>query len=297
MKIVLTGASGMIGRPLVEKLMAQRHDLVVLGRSQPKSDPVRFYRWDSEKDPVPVEAIEGAGAVIHLAGEPVSQRWNDEVKRRIRDSRVHGTRAIVEAIAKAAHKPSVLVSGSAVGYYGDRANETLDEHSAPGQGFIPQVSIDWEREALEAERYGVRTCLLRTGIVLHHSGGALQSMIPPFKMFVGGPIGDGKQWMSWIHRDDLVDMILWAMHTDSVQGPINGVAPEPCTGKEFAKCLGEALSRPAIFPVPAFVIRLLFGEMSQIMLSSQKILPRVPQDQGFEFRYPKLSGAMRAAVV
>lgn len=297
MKIVLTGASGMIGRPLVEKLMAQRHDLVVLGRNQPKSNPVRFYRWDSEKDAVPLEAVEGAGAIIHLAGEPVSQRWNDEVKRKIRDSRVNGTRAIVEAIAKATHKPSVLISGSAIGYYGDRGGETLDEHSAPGTGLIPQVTVDWEREALEAERYGVRTCLLRTGIVLHHSGGALKSMIPPFKMFVGGPIGDGKQWMSWIHRDDLIEMILWAMHNDSVHGAINGVAPQPCTGKEFASALGEALSRPAIFPVPAFVIRLLFGEMSQIMLSSQKILPRVPQEQGFHFRYPDLSGAMCAAAV
>lgn len=297
MKIVLTGASGMIGRPLVESLMAQRHELVVLGRNKPPIDVDRFYRWDSEKDTAPVEAVEGSGAVIHLAGEPVSQRWNDDVKRKIRDSRVNGTRAIVRAIAQAVQKPAVLVSGSAIGYYGDRGNETLDEESGPGSGFLPSVTVEWEREALEAERHGVRTCLLRTGIVLHHSGGALKSMIPPFRMFVGGPIGDGKQWMSWIHRDDLVAMILWAMHNADVRGPVNGVAPEPCTGKVFAKALGEALSRPSALPVPEFALRLLFGEMSQIMLASQRILPKVPLEHGFAFRYPEVTGAMRAAAV
>ncbi|BDC48520.1 NAD-dependent nucleoside-diphosphate sugar epimerase [Bryobacterales bacterium F-183] len=297
MKIVLTGASGFIGVPLVEKLLAARHDLVILGRRQPKTGaPGKFYRWDSEKDPVPVEAVDGAGAIIHMAGEPVSQRWNDEVKRKIRDSRVIGTRSLVQAIAQAQNKPRVLVSGSAIGYYGNRGNEELDEASKPGSGFLPQVTIDWEHEARQAERLGVRTCLLRTGIVLHHSGGALKSMIPPFKMCVGGPLGDGSQWMSWIHRDDLVDMTIWAMQTEAASGPVNGVAPEPCTGKEFATALGAALSRPAILPTPTFAIRLLFGEMSQIVLASQKVLPRVPMAEGFSFRYPKLTPAMRAAV-
>lgn len=294
MRITLTGASGFIGGPLVERLRREGHELTVLGRRDPKIG--RFFRWDSIADAVPVEAVDGAGAIIHMAGEPVAQRWNAAVKQRIRDSRVKGTDALVRAIEAAKDRPRVVVAASAIGFYGDRGEEPLNEDSAAGSGFLPDVCAEWEASALKAERLGLRVAMPRIGIVLHHSGGALQTMLPPFKMGVGGPVGNGRQWMSWIHRDDMVEMLIWCLVNDQVSGPVNAVAPEPCRNADFSRTFGKILSRPAFFPVPALALKLLYGEMAGVVLSSQRVLPAVASGKGFPFRYPDLTGALRAAV-
>ncbi len=295
MKITLTGASGFIGGALVARLKAKDQELTILGRRDPDLG-ARYFLWDSIGSKFPMEAVEGSDAIIHLAGEPVARRWNDDVKRRIRESRVHGTNAVVEAIAKAVAKPKVLIAASAIGFYGERGEEILTEQSKPGRGFLPEVCVDWEDGAMAAEKLGVRVVLPRIGVALHHSGGALAQMLPPFKMGVGGPVGGGEQWMSWIHRDDLVSMILWCLHDESVMGPVNGVSPNPCRNREFSKKLGSVLSRPAMMPVPAFALKVMYGEMASVILSSQRVLPGVPGSKGFQFQYPDLELALRAAV-
>jgi uncharacterized protein (TIGR01777 family) len=294
MKITLTGASGFIGGPLVDLLRREGHELTVLGRRDPRIG--RFFRWDSIADAVPVEAVDGAGAVIHMAGEPVAQRWNTEVKQRIRDSRVKGTDALVRAIEGSKVRPRVLVAASAIGFYGDRGEEPVNEDSRAGSGFLPDVCAEWESSAMKAEKLGVRVAMPRIGIVLHHSGGALQTMLPPFRMGVGGPIGSGQQWMSWIHRDDLVDMIHWCLMDDSISGPVNAVSPTPCRNVDFSKALGRVLSRPAFFPVPGLALKILYGEMASVVLSSQRVLPAVACGKGFQFQYPELDLALRAAI-
>jgi uncharacterized protein (TIGR01777 family) len=295
MNISLTGASGFIGATVVRRLQGMGHNLTVLGRRDPGGG-LRFAKWDSVDGNFPENAIAGADAIIHLAGEPVAQRWSKEVKQRIRDSRVYGTNCLVQALARTKNKPKVLISASAIGYYGDRADEALNEHSKAGGGFLPEICQDWELAARSAESLGIRVVLLRIGIVLHHSGGALRTMLTPFKLGVGGPIGSGNQWMSWIHRDDLVAMILWALENPNVSGPINGVGPSPCRNAEFVKALGHAISRPALLPVPGFALRVLYGEMADVILSSQRVLPDVPASLGFQFQYPELPEALRAAV-
>ncbi len=294
MNITLTGASGFIGGPLIEKLKAKGHNLRMLGRRD--SGAENFLKWDSISDPFPAAAVEGTDAIIHLAGEPVAQRWNADVKKRIRDSRVNGTRALVAAIGKATVRPKMLIAASAIGFYGDRGVDQLDEMSKPGTGFLPEVCVEWEQAAMEARKLGMRVVLLRIGIVLHESGGALKTMLPFFRMGLGGPVGNGCQWMSWIYRDDLVAMLLWALENDSVSGAINGVAPEPVRNVDFGHALGEVLNRPAVLPAPEFALRLLYGEMASVVLASQKVYPRVPIAKGFVFQYPELKGALRASV-
>lgn len=294
MKISLTGASGFIGGPLLSRLREKQHQLLVLGRSA--SGAENFLKWDSISDPFPAAAVEGAGAIIHMAGEPVAQRWTPDVKRRIRESRVNGTRALVAAIEKSAVRPKTLIAASAIGYYGDRDVEELDETSKPGTGFLPEVCVEWENAALAARKLGVRVVLLRIGIVLHESGGALKTMLPFFRLGFGGPVGSGCQWMSWIHRDDLVSMILWALENESISGPINGVAPHPARNADFGTALGSVLSRPAVVPAPEFALRLLYGEMASVVLASQKVMPRVPLARGFAFRYPDLKAALQASI-
>jgi uncharacterized protein len=298
MKISLTGASGFIGGVLVDQLRSANHELLLLGRRRPQSgrDAENFLRWDSITDPFPSAAVDGADAIIHMAGEPVAQRWNSDVKRRIRDSRINGTTALVKALENSSARPKILIAASAIGFYGDRGNEELDEQSKPGTGYLPEVCVAWENAALQARKLGVRVVLLRIGIVLHHSGGALQTMLPFFKMGAGGPIGGGRQWMSWIHRDDLVKMILWSLETKQVSGAINGVAPEPARNGDFSTALGEAVLRPAVVPTPAFALKLLYGEMASVVLGSQKVLPKVPLSLGFRFQYPELMPALKAAV-
>jgi hypothetical protein len=242
--------------------------------------------------PPPEESLAGADAVVHLAGEPVAQRWTDSVKRGIRESRVTGTRNLVARLATLRSKPKVLVCASAIGYYGSRGDEVLKESSPAGTGFLAETCTAWEQEAVAAESLGVRVVRVRIGIVLDGRGGALQKMLPPFRMGVGGKLGDGKQWMSWIHVADLAAMFQMAVE-GPVTGVLNGVAPNPVVNAEFTRELAKAVHRPAIFPVPAVAIKLLFGEMAEVLLASQRVVPEAAQRAGFAFRFPELGAALR----
>jgi uncharacterized protein (TIGR01777 family) len=298
MNITITGASGMIGRRLLKHLMNAGHTMTVLSRHAGTNMPagVKVQAWDAAKSAAPEESLRDADAVIHLAGEPVAQRWSEDAKRRIRESRVTGTRNLVAAMAKLAKKPAALVSSSAIGYYGSRGDQVLDEGAAPAQGFLADLCVEWEKEAKAAEALGVRVVCVRTGVVLDARGGALKKMLPPFKMGVGGKLGDGQHWMSWIHVEDLVSMFRFAMETATVGGPINGVSPNPVRNTDFTRQLAAAAHRPAIFPVPAFALRLLFGDMSTMLLDSQRVVPKAAESAGFRFRFPELAGALADAL-
>jgi uncharacterized protein (TIGR01777 family) len=282
MNIAITGASGFIGRNLSAKLTAQGHST----------------RAISLRSKIPHGALAGCDAVVNLAGEPVAQRWTAPVKQRIRDSRVEGTRAVVAAIAALDRKPSVLVSASAIGYYGERGDEILTEDSPPSKDFLGGLSVAWEREAREAEKLGVRVVCPRIGVVLGRAGGAVQKMLPAFRLGAGGRIGSGKQWMSWIHIDDLVNLIVFALSGSSsnpaLEGPVNAVAPNPVTNADFTRELAKTLHRPAIFPVPGFALKLLFGEMSSMLLGGQRAIPQAALAAGFRFRYSELGSALAA---
>lgn len=294
MNITITGASGLIGRRLMKNLGAAGHTLTVLSRHAGTNVPpgVAVVAWDPTKGPAPEDGVRNAGAVIHLAGEPVAQRWNAEVKRRIRDSRVVGTRNLVQALSKLRNTPQILVCASAVGYYGSRGDEVLREDSAPDHSYLAEVCTAWEQEAVAAEAFGMRVVRVRTGVVLDPRGGALQRMLPPFRMGVGGKLGDGRQWMSWIHLADLAAMFQFAVERD-VRGALNGVAPIPVTNADFTLALAEALHRPAVFPMPVFGMKLMFGEMSDILLASQRVLPAAPEAAGFKWSFPELGGALK----
>ena len=239
----------------------------------------------------PAESLREADAVIHLAGEPLAQRWTAEAKRRIRESRVAGTRNLVEALAALPRRPEALICASAIGYYGSRGDEVLTESSAPGSGFLPEVCVAWEREAQAAEAFGMRVVRVRTGLVLDAGGGALVRMLPPFRMGVGGRLGSGRQWMSWIHLEDLAALFQFAVESQ-VRGPLNAVAPNPVTNSDFTRELARALRRPAVFPVPGFALRLLFGEMADVLLASQRVAPGAAEAAGFRFRFPQLAPAL-----
>jgi uncharacterized protein (TIGR01777 family) len=291
--ITLTGASGLIGRRLLKNLGAAGHGLRVLSRHAGTNLPpgVGISAWDPMSGPPPAEALSNADVVIHLAGEPVAQRWTDAVKGRIRESRVTGTRNLVQGLAALRVKPKALICSSATGYYGGRGDELLREPSTPGAGFLPEVCVAWEREAQAAEALGMRVVRVRTGIVLDPRGGALRQMLPPFRMGAGGRLGDGKQWMSWIHLADLAALFQFAVE-NPVNGVLNGVAPNPVSNATFTRELANALHRPAIFPVPAFALKLLFGEMSDILLASQRVIPAAAVGLAFQFRFPDLPGAL-----
>jgi uncharacterized protein len=293
MTIAITGASGFIGRRLMKALTSGNHTVRVLSRHAGTNLPpgVQLYVWDALKGQPPEESLEGADAVVHLAGEPIAQRWNDEVKQKIRESRATGTRNLVQALSTLRQRPAVLVCGSAIGYYGSRGEEVLTESSAPGSGFMAEVCVAWEKEADLAESLGIRVVKVRTGVVLGANGGALAKMLPPFKAGIGGKMGHGDQWMSWIHLDDLVGLIQHAI-SGPVRGPVNGTAPNPVTNADFTKALGHGLGRPAIVPMPAFTLKLLFGEMSEVMLASQRVLPKAAEAASYTFRYPTLEPAL-----
>ncbi|MFN7923499.1 MAG: TIGR01777 family oxidoreductase [Bryobacteraceae bacterium] len=295
MNVTVSGASGFIGRKLLPLLEARGHAVHILGRKPKAGLPasVRFSLWEPDQGQPPVESLASADAVIHLAGEPVAQRWSPEVKRRIRASRSVGTRNLVNAIGALQQKPSILISASAVGYYGDRADETLTEKSKPGTGFLPEVCVEWETEARAAERLGLRVAMPRIGIVLGRDGGALDKMLPPFQWGVGGRLGSGKQWMPWIHLDDLCDLFVWLLENDRARGPFNASAPNPVTNADFTRELGRALRRPAIFPVPRAAIRALYGEMADILFYSQRAVPAAAQALGFEFRHPEIFASLK----
>ncbi len=293
-RIAVTGATGMIGGALVSRLRHDGHLVSRLVRSSRPAEPGDI-RWDPAEGILDPAALEGIDAVVHLAGEPIATTWSDSRKRAIRQSRVDGTTLIARSIGALSRRPRVLVSGSAIGYYGDRGNESLDEHAARGSGFLSDVVADWELAAAPAADAGVRVVLVRTGIVLSTDGGALARLLPPFRMGVGGRIGSGTQWMSWIALEDQLRAIQFALATDSLNGPVNLTAPNPVTNAEFAAVLGRVLERPAIVPAPAFVLELLFGEMARAtILAGQRVLPAALLAAGFEFRHPTLEEALRA---
>jgi uncharacterized protein (TIGR01777 family) len=292
-KIAITGASGLIGRRLLKILAREGHTLHALSRHAGANLPpgVRLSVWDPRKEEPPEEALREADAVVHLAGENVAQRWTADARRRILESREASTRSLVRALAKLPRRPSVLVCASAVGYYGSRGDETLTEASAPGTGFLTDVCVAWEREAQAAEALGMRVARMRTGVALDPRGGALKKMLPPFRMGAGGKLGGGRQWMSWIHLDDLAALYRFALE-NPIAGPVNAVAPQPVANADFTRELARALHRPALFPVPKLALRLLFGEMSEMLLASQRAVPQAAEAAGFRFRFPELRPAL-----
>ena len=296
MKVLITGATGVIGGAICGRLVEAGHEVVTLSRQARPATPsgIRSFRWNPEQELPPAEALDGVDAVIHLAGEPVAGgRWTPELKRRIRDSRVLGTRNLVEGMRRQSTPPRVLIGASAVGYYGDRGEEQLDETSAPGRGFLSEVCQDWEHEYRKAADAGIRVAMVRIGVVLSPTGGALEKMLPPFRLGLGGRLGSGRQWFPWIHLDDIVGLFEFALLNESVHGPLNGVAPEVLTNDQFTHRLARALHRPVFLPVPEFVLRLLTGEMAAVVLASQRVSPRVPIDAGYLFRFPSVENALR----
>lgn len=290
MKITLTGATGFLGSALTAQLRADGHELRILSRNP--GGRAGYFAWDPLAGQPPEASLAGADAVIHLAGEPVGQRWSPAVKEAIRRSRVEGTRHLVEALTTLSPRPQVLVCASATGYYGDRGTEVLTEQSKPGRGFLPDTCKEWESTADLARALGLRVVKLRTGVVLGKGGGALAKMLPPFRMGIGGPLAGGKQWMSWIHLQDMVRLVSWAVASPQVQGPINCVAPNPVTNKDFTRILAAALHRPAFLPVPEFALKLLYGEMASVLIESQRVMPKAALDLGFQFQRPELGEAL-----
>jgi len=296
MKALVTGGTGFVGPRLLRLLDRP----VVVSRNPDRARQSighlvgRIVRWDPLEGPPPPEAFDGIDAVFHLAGESVAEgRWTAAQKARIRDSRVVGTRHLVQGIAQASHKPGVFVSASAVGFYGDRGDEELTESAAPAHDFLADVCVAWEKEALAAEQSGVRVVTARTGIVLGSGGGALGKMLTPFKLGAGGPLGNGRQWMPWVHVTDLARLYVHAAEHDSIRGPMNAVAPNPVRNSEFTKALGRQLHRPAFMPAPYIGLRILFGEFAQVLFASQRVIPRVALDSGFVFQYPDIAAALR----
>jgi uncharacterized protein len=299
MRVTLTGASGLIGTRLVRALSARGDDVTVLSRNPAKTASalgVTAEEWDPNAVPAPAGALAGRDTVVHLAGERVDQRWTDDARRAIAQSRETGTRNLVEGLRAADPRPGALVSASAVGYYGPRGDEVVDESAAPGRDFLASVCVAWEREAERAEELGMRVVRVRTGVVLDAGGGALARMLTPFKLGAGGPVAGGDQYMPWVHADDLVGIYLAAIDGADWSGPVNASAPEPVTNKDFSKALGRALRRPAIAPIPAFALRLLYGDMAEIVTEGQRAVPRRAIDLGYAFGHADLDEALRDAV-
>lgn len=298
MKIVISGGTGFLGTALCQTLAASGHEIVVLTRGAPATDPRRRIirvRWDPDDEATDwIPALADAGAIVNLAGESIAgRRWTAAHKARILNSRIRATRRLVDAIKTMPAPPSVFVSGSAIGYYGSRGDETLTEDSAAGDDFLARVCIDWEREASAASSV-TRVTLVRTGLVLDSKGGALPRMLPPFRAFAGGPLGSGRQYMSWIHRADWVRLVDWAIATPAAAGPFNATTPNPMRNREFSAALARALRRPSWLPAPAFALRLALGEMADaLLLSSQKVLPARATELRFRFQYPDLDQALR----
>ncbi len=295
MRIAVTGASGLIGSALVERLRAEGHTVARLVRD-PSKAAAGDVVWDPEAGTIDKAALEGIGAAVHLAGENVGVRWTDEVKRRIMDSRIKGTRLLAQTLAHLAHPPRTLVQASAVGIYGDRGDETITEDSASGTGFLADVGRAWEGASSLAEEVGIRVVKLRLGIVLSGKGGALDKLLLPFKMGVGGKIGTGRQWMPWITLEDTVEVILRALRDERLRGPVNAVAGS-VRNSEFTDALGRALHRPTLIPVPGFGLRALFGEMAdEALLAGQRVDPARLRAIGHQFHHPTLDVALAAAL-
>lgn len=294
MKILVSGSHGLVGKALLRSLTDDGHEVIKLVRGE-RAVGSPEVEWQPDQGRIDVEHLEGIHAVVHLAGESIaSGRWTAEKKRTIRESRTNGTALLSNALAQLSQPPSVLLSASAIGYYGDRDDELLNEKSAPGKDFLSSVCVEWEAATRSAVEKEIRTVCARFGVILDANDGALAKMLPPFRMGVGGRVGDGKQWMSWIALDDVINGLKFLIEDASVQGPVNFVAPNPVTNAEFTKTLGRVLSRPTIFPVPAFGVRLAFGEMADaLLLSSQRVDPSVLEDKGFLYSWPTLEPALR----
>lgn len=293
--VLVSGASGFLGSAVSAALRAEGHRVVPLTRRAATADAVH---WQPEAGTIDRDALARVApdVVINFAGEPIAQRWTDERKQKIRESRVRGTAGIAKALAAMERKPAVCISGSAIGYYGaQRGDDVLEESSSGGDDYLAQTARDWEGAAAAASAAGIRVVLVRTGLVLGKEGGVLQKMLLPFQMGVGGQLGDGKQWMSWISLSDYLRAVQFAIATASVSGPVNFVAPEPVRNSEFTRVLGHVLNRPALLPVPAFAIEVFFGVMAEnTILASQRVLPKKLAGAGFEFRHPRLEDALRA---
>jgi len=293
MNILVSGASGLVGSALIPTLESAGHTVARLVRLRPDAGSPDVY-WDPTGQFDPVGGIEGFDAVVHLAGESVAARWTRDRKARILNSRKQGTMTVASAVARSKRPPKVLVSASAVGYYGNRGDEVLTEESASGSDFLADVARQWEAALAPATQAGIRTVMLRIGFILSPRGGGLARMLPPFRMGLGGRLGSGRQWMSWISIHDVVGAIQHALGAESLGGPVNAVAPHPVTNAEFTRTLGRVVGRPTIFPMPAFAARLAFGEMADaLLLSSQRVQPVKLQSSGFQFRHPELEGALR----
>ncbi len=299
MNVTITGASGLIGTRLIAALRERGDAITVLSRDPARAGTalgVPAVGWDPLAGPAPADALAGRDGIVHLAGEPVAQRWSAASKEAIRVSRELGTRNLVAGLAAADPRPGVLVSASAVGFYGKHGDERVDEDAPAGGDFLAGVCVAWEREARAASDLGMRVVLMRTGVVLDPTGGALKTMLPPFRAGVGGPVAGGAQYMPWIHVDDVVGMYLAALDDPSWSGPVNVTAPEPATNRDFSKALGRALHRPAVAPVPAFALRVLYGDMAEIVTEGQRAVPARAQALGYEFRQPELDDALAAAL-
>jgi uncharacterized protein len=332
MRVTLTGATGLIGTTLVAQLVGDGAEVTVLSRDPERAAAllgVPAVGWDPLSGPAPKQALAGRDAVVHLAGENVAQRWSASAQRAIRESRTIGTRHLVEGLSACTTsaggagggssrgerpveggsgrrgqpgsegdggRPAVLVSASAIGYYGPHGEEPLDEEAPPGGDFLAQVCVAWETHARAAQQLGMRAVQVRTGVVLDPRGGALAKMLPAFRMGVGGPVAGGRQYVSWIHGDDLVGIVRAALSDERWSGPVNGTAPEPVTNRELSHALGRALHRPALLPVPAAALGLLYGEMAQIVTAGARVLPAKPLMLGYEFRHPHLDEALAAAL-
>ena len=293
-KVLITGATGFIGDGVVRNLLREGHEVIALVRNLAKaenrfSNSIKYQSWDFKSE----LELPDCDKIINLAGEPIlGKRWSAPQRRLLETSRIMETRFLVDAVKRSSRKPQALINASAIGFYGDRGNEKLDETSDGRSDFLATLCRDWENEALKAQELGLRVVMLRTGIVLGRGGGALHKMLPPFRMGVGGPIASGKQWMSWIHYDDEVGLTLHALNSDVVKGPINLVAPHPKTNYEFTKTLGSVLHRPAFLPVPAFVLKVAFGEASELLTSSAQVFPKVALGSRYSFKFPELKGAL-----
>jgi uncharacterized protein len=296
-KVLVTGASGFIGSALCDALLVRGDTVVGLTRDPQRArrtNPgVTWHAWEPTLERPPAEAFDGVDGVVNLLGEKIDQRWSDEAKARIMESRRTGTHNLVGAIAGLERKPAVLVNQSAIGFYGDRGEAIVEESSEPGRGFDAEVVQEWEEAAHEAEATRVRLVIVRTGHVLDPHGGMLKQLLTPFRLGVGGPLAGGRQYMSWIHVEDEVGILLWALENERVRGVVNATAPKPVTNRELSKALGRALNRPAVLPVPGVTLDLMYGrEFGKVLRGGQRVVPRRALDLGYEFRHPELEGAL-----
>jgi uncharacterized protein (TIGR01777 family) len=297
-RLLITGGSGFIGSRLVPVLLGEGYDVTVLTRDPDKTVQHFNYSVTTLGQPDMLDDVEAFDIVINLAGQGITdKRWSQAIKKQIWDSRINTTKNLISYLQSASKKPELLISGSAIGYYGIQGDESLDEQAHGDASFSSKLCVAWEGEAQHAVTLGIRTCFLRTGIVLGKNGGALSKMLPAFKMYLGGPMGSGKQWMSWVHMDDLVGIILHAINDMDINGSINATAPNPVTNKVFSSTLGRVLKKPAFLPMPAFVLKLMLGEMAEeLLLSGQRVIPKKMLDAGYVFQYAELENALRDVV-